>query len=55
MDSENNDDKLLIVDQIREHNLEIIEAMKKLNERIQNDMNKKFEENKKQMITVKYL
>ena len=51
MDSEKNDDKLLVVDQIKEHNLDIIEAMKKLNERIQHEMNTKLENKEKQMVT----
>lgn len=51
MDSEKNDDKLWQAEQIKEHNLDIIEAMKKLNDRIQHEMNTKLENDEKQMVT----
>lgn len=51
MDSEKKDDKLWQAEQIKEHNLDIIEAMKKLNDRIQHEMNTKLENDEKQMVT----
>lgn len=51
MDSDKKDDKLWQAEQIKEHNLDIIEAMKKLNERIQHEMNTKLENKEKQMVT----
>jgi hypothetical protein len=51
MDSDKKDDKLWHAEQIKEHNLDIIEAMKKLNERIQHEMNTKLENKEKQMVT----
>jgi D-ribose pyranose/furanose isomerase RbsD len=51
MDSEQKVDKLLQAQQIKEHNLDIIEAMKKLNERIQHEMNTKLENKEKQIVT----
>lgn len=51
MDSEEKDDKLWQAKQIKEHNLDIIEAMKTLNERIQHEMKTKFENREKKMVT----
>jgi len=51
MDSDKKDDKLWQAEQIKEHNLDIIEAMRTLNERIQHEMNTKLENNEKQMVT----